>query len=159
MSSLESPIIWLAVCALAVLLMGAVYLFMTKPATPLRKTSDPYIPLPSLIGTLAQTTAPALANNPTAYDLPMQVGMWGSGPKPTIGTVPNQNLIDQVRGYEGPQEMQWGTFWNPIPDPLYSSRPVYWDDDPVSSGMRAHIVETGMSGGNPMCGRGGYPGQ
>lgn len=97
-------------------------------------------------------------NNPTAYDWPKQAHLWPRSKKPIIGYLPDPELYDTERMYKPVEEIDWGLFWNPIPDPMGISRGVFFPEDPVSSGLRARIVETSMSGKNPMCGRGGYPG-
>jgi hypothetical protein len=100
-------------------------------------------------------------NNPTYYNLPQQVSAWPlcESRPPKIGHTPNMRDIDRARMYHPTEGLEFGLFWHPIPDPMFANtRPVLFQEDPVKSGLRAHIVETGMSGGNPLCGRGGYPG-
>lgn len=94
--------------------------------------------------------------NPGAYDFDKQVANWDS--KVEISQPPDEDLYNLKRLYKPVEETEWGLFWNPIPDPTNSSRPVFFNEAPTESGLRARIVETGMSGPNPMCGRGGYAG-
>jgi len=83
------------------------------------------------------------------------VVQWPLAYKAYVGREPNQNIIDRRRMARENGQNDWGTFFYPIPDPMNVARPVLWNENPITSGMRANIVDMTMSGPNPLCRNGG----
>ena len=94
-------------------------------------------------------------NNPLAYDWGAQVDAWPMGYRAYVGREPDQNEADRYRMARQPGETDWNLFWRPIPDPMQVSRPVWFSENPITSGMRAPIADMTMCGGNALCRRGG----
>lgn len=91
------------------------------------------------------------SNNPGVYDFQAQVKAWPYAWKSYVGREPDQNAIDRSRMARENGQLDWGTFFAPIPDPMQVARPVFFSENPITSGLRNPIVDMRFNSGPAVC--------